>query len=50
MDQFDVLDTKLVDVHDRAAEEHVLVRKVNVLLMPLLAVSYGLQGVRDASS
>jgi hypothetical protein len=43
-------DSKLVDEHGRAAEERVLVRKIDVLLMPLLTISYGLQFVRDAFS
>jgi hypothetical protein len=41
-------DTKLVDEHERVAEERVLVRKIDVLLMPLFTILYGLQFVHDA--
>jgi hypothetical protein len=43
MDHSDGADTKLVDEHERVAEERVLVRKIDVLLMPLLTILYGLQ-------
>jgi hypothetical protein len=43
-----VLTQNLVDEHERVAEERVLVRKIHVLLMPLLTILYELQFVRDA--